>query len=195
MDRLRPDRRTAVVTLAHDPKLDDPALDRALKFARVLHRRARFPPHARQAAGSAAQLGHTDDVLARIRGPVGLNMRGGDRARKSRSPSSPRSSPCAAVRCCRRRRRSRMKFGPGPAGRSRVRASWPKPARRRNRWFVRDRCWTTTRSPPCATAGRSEVHLRPPGTRRRARGHRRRSPRHTRWSHRRSHDRAPPPAG
>ena len=31
MDELRPDSRTAVVTLTHDPKLDDPALDRALK--------------------------------------------------------------------------------------------------------------------------------------------------------------------
>ena len=29
--RSRPDARTAVVTLTHDPKLDDPALDRALK--------------------------------------------------------------------------------------------------------------------------------------------------------------------
>ena len=31
MDALHPDVRTAVVTLTHDPKLDDPALDRALK--------------------------------------------------------------------------------------------------------------------------------------------------------------------
>ena len=31
MDEFRPDARTAVVTLTHDPKLDDPALDRALK--------------------------------------------------------------------------------------------------------------------------------------------------------------------
>ena len=31
MDELKPDSRTAVVTLTHDPKLDDPALDRALK--------------------------------------------------------------------------------------------------------------------------------------------------------------------
>ena len=30
LDDLRPDSRTAVVTLTHDPKLDDPALDRAL---------------------------------------------------------------------------------------------------------------------------------------------------------------------
>ena len=27
MDALKPDSRTAVVTLTHDPKLDDPALD------------------------------------------------------------------------------------------------------------------------------------------------------------------------
>src|ERR1039458_5172795 len=31
MEKLRPDVRTAVVTLTHDPKLDDPALDHALK--------------------------------------------------------------------------------------------------------------------------------------------------------------------
>ncbi len=33
LDALRPDARTAVVTLTHDPKLDDPALDRALRSA------------------------------------------------------------------------------------------------------------------------------------------------------------------
>ncbi len=31
LDAFAPDSRTAVVTLTHDPKLDDPALDRALK--------------------------------------------------------------------------------------------------------------------------------------------------------------------
>ena len=31
MTALAPDRRTAVVTLTHDPKLDDPALDAALR--------------------------------------------------------------------------------------------------------------------------------------------------------------------
>ena len=31
MEKFAPDSRTAVVTLTHDPKLDDPALDRALK--------------------------------------------------------------------------------------------------------------------------------------------------------------------
>ncbi len=40
MDALAPDSRTAVVTLTHDPKLDDPALDRALRVGGVLYRRA-----------------------------------------------------------------------------------------------------------------------------------------------------------
>ena len=31
LEKFVPDSRTAVVTLTHDPKLDDPALDRALK--------------------------------------------------------------------------------------------------------------------------------------------------------------------
>ncbi len=31
LERLKPDRRTAVVTLTHDPKLDDPALATALR--------------------------------------------------------------------------------------------------------------------------------------------------------------------
>src|SRR5262249_56501291 len=31
LTRLKPDSRTAVVTLTHDPKLDDPALEVALK--------------------------------------------------------------------------------------------------------------------------------------------------------------------
>ena len=31
LDALKPDTRTAIVTLTHDPKLDDPALDRAVK--------------------------------------------------------------------------------------------------------------------------------------------------------------------
>jgi xanthine dehydrogenase accessory factor len=71
---LRPDVRTAVVTLTHDPKLDDPALDCAL----------RSPAFYIGALGSrkthAARLkrlrehGHTEAELARIRGPVGLNI-------------------------------------------------------------------------------------------------------------------------
>jgi len=74
LDALRPDRRTAIVTLTHDPKLDDPALDRALRspalyIAALGSRRT----HAARLARLRA-LGHDEASLARIRGPAGLNI-------------------------------------------------------------------------------------------------------------------------
>jgi xanthine dehydrogenase accessory factor len=72
MDALAPDRRTAVVTLTHDPKLDDPALDRALRSeAYYIGALGSRKTHAARLARLAA-LGHGPDALARIRGPVGL---------------------------------------------------------------------------------------------------------------------------
>ncbi len=72
MDALAPDVRTAVVTLTHDPKLDDPALDRALRspafYVGALGSRK---THAARLARLRA-LGQDDAALARIRGPVGL---------------------------------------------------------------------------------------------------------------------------
>jgi len=72
MDALAPDARTAIVALTHDPKLDDPALDRALRsesfFIGALGSRK---THAARLQRLAA-LGHAQDSLARIRGPVGL---------------------------------------------------------------------------------------------------------------------------
>ncbi len=74
MDALRPDSRTAVVTLTHDPKLDDPALDRALRsqsfYVGALGSRK---THAAR-LGRLRELGHDDAALARIRGPVGLDI-------------------------------------------------------------------------------------------------------------------------
>ena len=74
LDALRPDRRTAIITLTHDPKLDDPALDRALKsesfYIGALGSRK---THAARLARLRA-LGHDDATMARIRGPVGLNL-------------------------------------------------------------------------------------------------------------------------
>lgn len=74
IEALGPDTRTAIVTLTHDPKLDDPALDRAL------HSRAFFvgalgsrKTHAGRLQRLSA-LGHGADALARIRGPVGLAL-------------------------------------------------------------------------------------------------------------------------
>ena len=74
LDALRPDSRTAVVTLTHDPKLDDPALDRALKSdAFYIGALGSRRTHAKRLE-RLRELGHGDDALARIRGPVGLNI-------------------------------------------------------------------------------------------------------------------------
>ena len=80
MDALAPDARTAVVTLTHDPKLDDPALDRALKSrAFYIGALGSRRTHAARLA-RLRELGHDEAALARIRGPVGLEHRGGDGA-------------------------------------------------------------------------------------------------------------------
>ena len=74
MDALRPDRRTAVVTLTHDPKLDDPALDRALRSeAPYIGALGSKRTHAKRLE-RLRELGHDDAALARIRGPVGLSL-------------------------------------------------------------------------------------------------------------------------
>jgi len=72
LDALRPDSRTAVVTLTHDPKLDDPALDRALKSeAFYIGALGSKKTHAARLKRLRA-LGHDEAALARIHGPVGL---------------------------------------------------------------------------------------------------------------------------
>ncbi len=74
MDGLKLGAQTAVVALAHDPKLDDPALDAALKsgafFIGALGSRK---SHAARLQRLAA-LGHAPEALSRIRGPVGLAL-------------------------------------------------------------------------------------------------------------------------
>lgn len=74
LEKLAPDRRTAVVTLTHDPKLDDPALDVALRsdafyVAALGSRRT----HAGRLERLKA-LGHADATLTRIHGPAGLDI-------------------------------------------------------------------------------------------------------------------------
>ena len=72
MDELKPDARTAVVTLTHDPKLDDPALDRALRIpAFFIGSLGSRRTHAQRLERLGA-LGHSPATLARVRGPVGL---------------------------------------------------------------------------------------------------------------------------
>ncbi len=74
LDALRPDSRTAIVTLTHDPKLDDPALDRALRSrAFYIGALGSRRTHAARVERLRA-LGHDDAAMARIHGPVGLNI-------------------------------------------------------------------------------------------------------------------------
>ena len=74
MAALAPDHRTAVVTLTHDPKLDDPALDQALRSdAFYIGALGSRRTHAAR-LGRLAALGHSEAALARIKGPVGLNL-------------------------------------------------------------------------------------------------------------------------
>ena len=74
MAGLKLGSQTAVVALAHDPKLDDPALDAALGsgafFIGALGSRK---SHAARLQRLAA-LGHDAGTLQRIRGPVGLPL-------------------------------------------------------------------------------------------------------------------------
>jgi xanthine dehydrogenase accessory factor len=70
--RLSLDHRCAVVALTHDPKLDDPALDCALRSsAFYIGALGSRNSHAARCERLSA-LGHDRAALARIRGPVGL---------------------------------------------------------------------------------------------------------------------------
>ena len=74
MATLRPDRRTAVVTLTHDPKIDDPALTAALRSgAFYIGALGSRKTHASRCQ-RLTEAGFTADDLARIHGPVGLNI-------------------------------------------------------------------------------------------------------------------------
>ncbi len=68
------DRRTAVVTLTHDPKLDDPALLAALRSsAFYVGALGSKKTHAARLARLKA-AGFDDAAVARIQGPVGLDI-------------------------------------------------------------------------------------------------------------------------
>jgi xanthine dehydrogenase accessory factor len=75
LERLKPDRATAIVTLSHDPKIDDPALVAALRseafYIGALGSRRN---HARRLQRLASEHGFGENQLARIKGPIGLNI-------------------------------------------------------------------------------------------------------------------------
>lgn len=69
------DRYTAFVALTHDPKIDDPGLDIALKsdcfYIGALGSRK---THARRVERLKAERGFTDNDIGRIHSPIGLDI-------------------------------------------------------------------------------------------------------------------------
>jgi xanthine dehydrogenase accessory factor len=74
MRELAPDRRTAVVTLTHDPKIDDPALEGALAseafYVAALGSKRTHGARVER----LKDHGFTDEQIARIHGPAGLSL-------------------------------------------------------------------------------------------------------------------------
>ncbi|WP_179953974.1 XdhC family protein [Denitrobaculum tricleocarpae] len=69
---LKPDRRTAIVTLTHDPKIDDPALNAALtSTAFYIGSLGSRKTHAARLA-RLSKAGFDETAQARIDGPIGL---------------------------------------------------------------------------------------------------------------------------
>jgi xanthine dehydrogenase accessory factor len=94
MARLKLDRRTAVVTLTHDPKLDDPALQTALKSdVFYIGALGSKKTHAARLA-RLREAGFGDADCARIRGPVGLSI-------GAKSPAEIAVSILAEITACR----------------------------------------------------------------------------------------------
>jgi xanthine dehydrogenase accessory factor len=74
LEKLKPNRRTAVITLTHDPKLDDPGLTIALKSdAFYIGALGSKRTHASRLQ-RLRELGFSENDLARIHGPVGIDI-------------------------------------------------------------------------------------------------------------------------
>ncbi|MEP3347575.1 MAG: XdhC family protein [Litoreibacter sp.] len=74
LDSFGIDARTAVVTLTHDPKLDDPAIQAALRSdCFYLGSLGSTRTHAKRVA-RLEEAGFSTDHIARIQAPVGLNI-------------------------------------------------------------------------------------------------------------------------
>jgi xanthine dehydrogenase accessory factor len=74
MERLKPDRASAIVTLTHDPKIDDPALVAALRSdAFYIGALGSRRTHAKRLE-RLREHGFGENELARIHAPIGLNI-------------------------------------------------------------------------------------------------------------------------
>ena len=106
--RIGLDRFTAVAALTHDPKIDDPGLDAALRadcfYIGALGSRK---THAARVARLAA-AGHPEDSIARIRAPIGLDI-------GAVSPAEIAVSVLGEIVCALRRKPTRAEtVGPRP---------------------------------------------------------------------------------
>jgi len=74
MAELRPDHRTAVVTLTHDPKIDDPALHFALSSPVFYIGSLGSKRTHEKRVERLRESGFDDNAISRIKGPVGLDI-------------------------------------------------------------------------------------------------------------------------
>lgn len=76
LERMKPDRASAIVALTHDPKIDDPGLTVALRSpAFYIGALGSRRTHAKRLERLAA-AGFGENELSRIHGPIGLNIGG-----------------------------------------------------------------------------------------------------------------------
>lgn len=74
MERLKPDSASAIVALTHDPKIDDPALVAALRSEAFYIGALGSRRNHERRLQRLAEHGFTADELARIHGPIGLDI-------------------------------------------------------------------------------------------------------------------------
>ena len=74
LQALEIDVRTAIVTLTHDPKLDDPALQVALRSEAFYVGALGSSRTHKSRVGRLQRSGLSEDAIARIHGPVGLSI-------------------------------------------------------------------------------------------------------------------------
>jgi CTP:molybdopterin cytidylyltransferase MocA len=103
--RLDLDSRSAVVTLSHDPKIDDPALEAALRspafYVGALGSRRSHQARRRRLAAR----GHDEAALARLHAPVGLDI-------GARTPAEIALAVLAEITAARRRGAKAARRGP-----------------------------------------------------------------------------------
>ncbi|WMY76892.1 XdhC family protein [Citricoccus sp. I39-566] len=77
LDELEVDHRTVLCALTHDPKFDDPLLARALRSPAAFVGAMGSRRTSRERRERLRELGLTDQELARLRAPFGLDLGGG----------------------------------------------------------------------------------------------------------------------